>query len=84
MPYEKITQVQSRIIVGTKQSLKAMKQNEVSEVFVASDADRHVTQQVIDLAEELHIPCEYVDSMKKLGEACGIEVGASVVAVKKV
>lgn len=83
MPYEKLTHVQSRIIIGTKQTLKAMRNSEVSEVFIASDADQQITKQVIILAKELNIPCQHVDSMKKLGHACGIEVGTSTVAIKE-
>ncbi|GAA0418507.1 MAG: 50S ribosomal protein L7ae-like protein [Bacillota bacterium] len=82
MSYEKVMQVQSRIIIGTKQTLKAMKNGEISEVFIADDADQHMTQKVVSLAKELGIPCQYVDSKKKLGVACGIEVGASTAAVK--
>src|SRR5690625_1726747 len=80
--YEKLTQVQSRIIVGMKQTLRAMNNGEISEVYVATDADQHLIQQVITSAEELNIPCHQVDSMKKLGKACGIEVGTSTVAIK--
>lgn len=83
MPYEKLTRVQSRIIIGTKQTLKAMNNKEVSEVFIANDADRQLTKPVTMLAEELGIPYEEVDSMKKLGNACGIEVGTSTVAIKR-
>lgn len=84
MSYEKLTQVQSRIIIGTKQSLKAMKNDQISEVFIATDADYRVTEQVVKLAKELNIPCRHVDSMEKLGSACGIEVGTSTAAIKKV
>lgn len=83
MSYEKLTQVQSRIIIGTKQSLKAMKSNQISEVFIATDADPLLTHRVVELAQELNIPCRHVDSMKKLGSACGIEVGTSTAAIKK-
>lgn len=83
MSYDKLTQVQSRIIIGTKQTLKAMRNNEVIEVYIATDADQQLTGQVVVLAEELNIPCHRVDSMKKLGTACGIEVGTSTVAVKQ-
>src|SRR5690625_4405073 len=82
MSYERLTQVQSRIIIGMKQTLRAMKSSEISEVFIATDADQHLVQQVITLADELNIPCHQVASMKKLGEACGIEVGTSTVAIK--
>jgi large subunit ribosomal protein L7A len=83
MSYEKVRQSQLRIIIGTKQTLKAMNNGEISEVFIADDADGQITQEVIDLAEELDIPYQHVDSMKKLGAACGIEVGTSAAAVKK-
>ncbi|MEC5425591.1 50S ribosomal protein L7ae-like protein [Virgibacillus sp. C22-A2] len=83
MSYEKVAQVQSRIIIGTKQTLKAMKNGEVSEVFIADDADQQITQKVASLANDLAIPCEHVESMERLGAACGIEVGASTVAVKR-
>lgn len=83
MHYEKITQVQSRIIIGTKQTLKSMNNGQVKEVFVASDAQEEMTSKVVKLAKELDIPCHHVDSMKKLGEACGIEVSATTVAIRK-
>lgn len=83
MSYEKVTQGQSRLIIGTKQTLKAMNNGDVSEVFLADDADIQLTQKVADLAKELDILCHRVDSMKKLGAACDIEVGASTVAIKK-
>ena len=74
MSYDKVTQVKSRLVIGTKQTLKAMKNGEVSEVFIANDADEHITQKVASLADELDIPRKSVDSKRKLGVACGIEV----------
>ncbi|WP_373894591.1 ribosomal L7Ae/L30e/S12e/Gadd45 family protein [Virgibacillus natechei] len=83
MSYEKVMQLKSRVIIGTKQTLKSMRNGEVSEVFIADDANQQITGQVERLANELDIPCERVDSMKKLGAACGIEVGASALAIKR-
>lgn len=83
MSYEKVTQVQTQLIIGTKQTLKAMKNGDVSEVFIADDADQQITQKVERLANELDVPCHRVDSMERLGAACGIDVGASTVAVKQ-
>ena len=82
MLYEKLTHVQSRIVIGTRQTLKALKNSDVNEVYIANDADHQLTEPVITQAAELGIPCHHVDSMKKLGTASGIEVGTSVVAVK--
>lgn len=83
MSYEKVTQVQSQLIIGTKQTLKAMSNGDVSEVFIADDADQQIIQKVKHAANELNVPCARVDSKKKLGAACGIDVGASTVAVKQ-
>jgi len=83
MSYEKLTHVQSRIIIGMKQTLRAMKNGEVSEVYIAMDADQHLTQQVVMLAEQLGITCHHVDSKKKLGMVCGVEVSTSTVAIRK-
>ncbi|WP_067729209.1 50S ribosomal protein L7ae-like protein [Oceanobacillus damuensis] len=83
MSYEKVTKARSRIIIGTKQTLKAMNNGEISEVVIAEDADRQITHKAVSLAIELGIPYQHVDSMKKLGAACGIEVGASTVALRK-
>ncbi|WP_449538473.1 50S ribosomal protein L7ae-like protein [Ferdinandcohnia sp. Marseille-Q9671] len=80
MSYEKVLQAK-KIIIGTKQTAKAIQSNEVSEVVVAEDADRRVINKVLQLAGEQQIPVYKVDSMKKLGKACGIEVGASAVAI---
>lgn len=82
MSYERVTQLHSRIIIGSKQTLKAMHNAEVSEVFIASDADQHITRSVIDLASELDIPHTVVDSKQKLGMACKIDVDAAAVAIR--
>jgi large subunit ribosomal protein L7A len=82
MSYEKVAQVRDNLIIGTKQTLKAIKNGEVSEVVIAVDADQRVTSKVSRLAEEMSVPCIQVDSMKRLGKACGIDVGTATVAIK--
>lgn len=81
MSYEKVSQAKE-VFIGSKQSLKALKEKSVTEVIIADDADRRVTNKVLLAAEESGIPIIRVDSMKKLGKACGIEVGAATVAIK--
>ncbi|QKY71763.1 ribosomal L7Ae/L30e/S12e/Gadd45 family protein [Lentibacillus sp. CBA3610] len=83
MSYEKVTQFRSELAIGTKQTLKAIKHGTASEVFIADDADWQITQKVEYLAHESGVPCHRVDSKRKLGVACGIDVGASAVAVKQ-
>ncbi|WP_223595873.1 50S ribosomal protein L7ae-like protein [Neobacillus bataviensis] len=80
MSYEKVLQAQ-KIIIGTKQTVKALKEGKVQEIFVATDAEPKVTGKIVEEALGFNVPVQYVDSMKKLGKACGIEVGAAAVAI---
>lgn len=82
MSYEKVTQAKS-VIIGTKQTMKALKDGQIKELVVAEDADLHVLDPVLLLAEESKVPVTKVDSMQKLGKACGIDVGAAAVAIKR-
>ena len=80
MSNEKVKQA-SEIIIGTKQTVKALKSGIVQEVIVARDADDRMTKQIIQLALEKGIRIEFADSRLKLGKACGINVGAAAVAI---
>lgn len=81
MSYEKVTQAND-VVIGTKQTIKALRAGEIKELFVAEDADFHVLDDVLALAEQYKVPVNKVDSMRKLGKACGIDVGASAAAIK--
>ncbi|UOQ44625.1 50S ribosomal protein L7ae-like protein [Halobacillus salinarum] len=83
MSYEKVAEAKSDIVIGTKQTLKAMKNGEVTEVITAEDADQSMTEKVARLAKQLGIPHARVTSMRELGRACGIDVGAATVAIKQ-
>ncbi|GAE35322.1 50S ribosomal protein L7ae-like protein [Halalkalibacter akibai] len=82
MSYEKVLQAND-LVIGTKQTLKALDEGIVSEVYIAKDAEYRVIYKVEAIAKAKDIPLLYVDSMKKLGKACGIEVGAATVALRK-
>jgi large subunit ribosomal protein L7A len=82
MSYEKVAQAK-KIIVGSKQTVKALKAGEVLELVIAKDADAKVTAELLRTAREMNTAITYVDSMKKLGKACGIAVGAAAVAITK-
>ncbi|QUH19870.1 ribosomal L7Ae/L30e/S12e/Gadd45 family protein [Alkaliphilus sp. B6464] len=75
-------EVQNKI-VGIKQSTKALNQDKVKVLFVAEDADNHLLQHMKQIAKEKNVEVVHVDSMKKLGKACGIDVGAAVAAILK-
>ncbi|MBN3523756.1 ribosomal L7Ae/L30e/S12e/Gadd45 family protein [Paenibacillus apiarius] len=71
----------SNVRIGTKQTLKMVEHGKAIEVYVAEDADSRVTSKVIALCEKKGVKLTYVSTMRELGKACGIEVGAAMVAV---
>ena len=70
-------------VVGVKQLRKAVGRDEIRRVFLAEDADPAVTDPIAVLALEREIPVTRVPSMKELGQACGIAVGASAAGLLK-
>jgi large subunit ribosomal protein L7A len=81
MSYEQIKQA-SILRIGTKQTIKMVEQDEATEVLVAKDADPRITAKVVSLCIKHRVPVVYVESMKQLGKACSIEVGAAMVGIK--
>ena len=66
-----------RKVVGTQQVLRALKAGTLSRVYVCTDADTFIYQQVVRSAEEAGVPCVRVPSMKELGIVCGVQVPAA-------
>ena len=64
-------------VVGVRQLRKAVGRGEIRRVFLADDADPAVTEPVEALARDCAVPVTRVPSMRELGQACGIAVGAS-------
>lgn len=82
MSYDKVKQA-SKISVGVKQTVKALEQERLREVVIAKDADAHVTEPITQKCAQYGIPVSFVDSMKELGAASNIDVGASTVGIFK-
>jgi large subunit ribosomal protein L7A len=80
MSYDKVKQSMN-ISIGMKQATKVVELGKAAEVFVAKDADPRLTIKMVNLCKKMGVQVTYVDSMKLLGKACGIEVGAAVAAV---
>jgi large subunit ribosomal protein L7A len=72
-----------RRVVGTKQVIRALKANELSKVYAATDADTFIYQQIVRAAEAAGIPCVRVPSMKELGMVCGVQVPAAAAGLLK-
>ncbi|ALC87315.1 MULTISPECIES: ribosomal L7Ae/L30e/S12e/Gadd45 family protein [Bacillaceae] len=80
MSYEKVKQAK-KTIIGTKQTVKAMKQGLVKEVYIALDVEERIIELAVAIAQETNVPIYYVESKVDLGKACGLRIGASVVAI---
>ena len=73
----------SKRVIGLKQVTKAVKRRTVECVFVADDAEAHVVKPLTALASEFHVPLIRVATMKELGAAAHIDVGAATAAIVK-
>ena len=72
---------QGRVVVGAKQLRKALNAQTVQRAFLARNADPALTEPIEVLCRQNDIAYTWVASMKELGDACGIEVGAASAAV---
>jgi len=72
---------QNEKVVGAKQVKRALSNSEVEVVFIALDADRNVTDEIVELSKEKEVHIQYVEKMQDLGEACGIDINAAVAAL---
>ncbi|HHV46339.1 MAG TPA: 50S ribosomal protein L7ae-like protein [Tissierellia bacterium] len=70
-------------VVGTKQVKRALLNDKAEKVYIAKDADIRVTKEIIELCNQKGIEIIYVDSMKKLGQQCNIDVNAASAALLK-
>ena len=72
-----------RRVVGTKQLLRALDEGKIAHAFIAKDADLLITKRGSDRCYAMNIPCTQVESMEKLGHACGIDVKAAAAGLLK-
>ncbi len=71
-------------VVGIKQTRKAIKEGKAQLVYLAKDVDAHLYNEIEELCQENHVDLCYVDTMKELGESCGIDIkAASAVLLKE-
>jgi len=80
MSYDKVKQAKN-MYIGAKKAARIVELGQATEVFIAKDADPRITIKMVNLCKRMDVPVTYVDSMKLLGKACGIEVGAAAAAV---
>lgn len=68
-------------VMGIKQSIKAIKNNQAKIVYVAKDADEKLIESVVKTAKENFVDVINIATMKDLGKLCGIDVGAAAAVI---
>lgn len=68
---------------GFKEVMGVLSQNRAVRVIIANDCDDKIKIPVSEAAKNAGIVPEYAETMRELGKACGIEVGASCAATIK-
>lgn len=71
------------INAGIKQTTKAVENNVAEIVYIAKDADEKITAKLRDLCKMKSVKITYIDTMKKLGKLCNLDVGAAVACIIK-
>lgn len=71
-----------KIEKGTNEVTKAIERETAKFVAFASDVDpKEIIQHLSALCKEKKIPCQEVDSKKKLGVSAGLSISCSSVAI---
>lgn len=76
-----VTRITEEKVVGIKQTIKALKNNLGSKLYIAKDADVKLLEPILELAEGRSLEIIQVDTMKELGVLCGIDVSAATALV---
>ena len=70
-------------VVGTRRLVRAVLAGEISEVYLAQDADLFIVRQVKDACNQAGVRIVEVDSMKQLGEACDVDVKTASAGIRR-
>lgn len=73
----------SNKVVGAKQAKRALRDGRAVRLFMAMDADPRLLQPLVQEAVNRQVPVSQVPTIKELGAACGIAVGAAVAVLTK-
>ena len=84
MEYTKVAEIdRERLIVGTKQILRAIEEDAVETVIVAKDADHFIKDTILSALNDRNVELVYAPSKAELGTLCGIKVCAASCGVKR-
>mgnify|MGYP002715319981 CR=1 FL=1 len=82
MSNEKVARFnKQQYVVGLKETLKALKKDQVTSLIIAQDVEVHLLTRVLSYINHKNIPITYFESKSALGRAVGINVNATIVAL---
>lgn len=70
-------------IVGTKQVLRAVMQDQLAYIYLAEDVDSFLAVKLRAACAEHQVEVRSIPTMKELGAACNIDVGAACAGVRR-
>lgn len=70
-------------VVGTRETVRSIDKDLVSQVFIARDAEKKTIQRVMELCREKSIPINEIETMEELGRLCSVQVSTAVAAILK-
>ena len=70
-------------VVGTRRLLRSIQNGEIEEAYVARDADLFILRQVREACSAAGVRMVEVDTMKELGQACGVEVKTASAGIRR-
>lgn len=78
-----VDRLSGRKVIGIKQTMKAIRNDEGDTLYLAKDADNKLIEPVEQLALNCSVKVVYINTMKELGKLCGIDVGAATALILK-
>ena len=82
MSNEKVARFnKQQYVVGLKETLKALKKDQVTSLIIAQDVEVHLLTRVLSYINHKNIPITFFSSQRALGEYVGINVSATIVAL---
>ena len=70
-------------VIGTKQTLKAVKEGKATVVVLAEDTEDSIKEKIVTACQEASVPIESYESKIALGQDSGIERTAEIVLKRR-
>ncbi|HHW4701726.1 TPA: ribosomal L7Ae/L30e/S12e/Gadd45 family protein [Staphylococcus aureus] len=84
MSKEKVARFNKQhFVVGLKETLKALKKDQVTSLIIAEDVEVYLMTRVLSQINQKNIPVSFFKSKHALGNHVGINVNATIVALIK-